>query len=64
MDQGVERAMVATHHCGRCGWQVVIQSLIHKDLVANRSFDIVSKEAGAGIPTKDWPALFKKLPAP
>ena len=56
--------MVATHLCGRCGWQVVIQSLIHKDLVSNRSFDIVSKEVGAGIPTKDWPALFKKLPAP
>jgi len=41
---------------------LVVESLRNKDLVANKSFDVVSKEVGAGTLTEDWKGLFKTLP--
>ncbi|EKX52895.1 hypothetical protein GUITHDRAFT_84495 [Guillardia theta CCMP2712] len=41
---------------------LVIEVLRHKELVANKSFDVVTKDVGAGAPTKDWESLFKTLP--
>jgi hypothetical protein len=41
---------------------ILAQALKNKDLVANKSFDVVSKEVGAGTVTSDWKALFKTLP--
>lgn len=41
---------------------LVVEALKNKDLVANKSFDVVSKEVGAGTVTSDWKALFKTLP--
>eukprot|EP00960_Hanusia_phi_P059185 764091-Hanusia_phi.AAC.20 len=41
---------------------LVIEVLRHKELVANKSFDVVTKDVGVGTPTKDWESLFKTLP--
>jgi len=41
---------------------LVVEVLRNKDLVANKSFDVVSKAPGAGTTTQDWKALFKIVP--
>lgn len=41
---------------------LVMEVLRNKDLVANKSFDVVAKDVGAGTVTTDWKALFKTVP--
>jgi len=41
---------------------LVVECLRNKDLVSNKSFDVVSKDVGAGEKTTDFKALFKTLP--
>ena len=40
----------------------VVACLRNRELVSNKSFDVVSKEVGVGTVTSDWKALFKTLP--